>query len=177
MSYRVIILLIAIIQLSNCKNDTKFLTHSENYQTEYIAEVIPAFYLKVETDTLFSNGLRVKISYKPINNKTILKINQENPFKIKKAFYREFESNIQVFNGKEILFDKRITKGHFETSIEAKFWEKAIIQCVEVNQLATQKNKKVVLNFLFFNPQISKKKSYNLYIDKKGEYNIKRHIL
>lgn len=173
---KVFILVVASIYLSSCKNDTKFFTHNENYPIEYIAEVIPPFYLKVESDTILSNGLRVKIAYNAIKNKTVLKINQENPFKIKKTIYREFETKIQVFNGKEIIFDERITKDYFETNFKNKFWEKAILQSVEIDQIAIQKTKKIVLSFLFYNPQSSNKKSYNLYIDKKGKTHIENTI-
>ena len=162
----VVILLVVSIYFSSCKNDSKFLNQVKNNEIEYVAEVIPKFHLKVETDTLLSNNFRVKIKYNSLN-KRVLKIT-ETPFIINKSFYREFESVLEVFDGNEIIFNKKLTKDDFQGPSNNKFWEKAILQFVEIDQLATQQNEKVVLAFLFFNPETQNKKLYNLYIDKKG---------
>ncbi len=167
----VIILLLASIYFSSCKSDTKFLSPIKNNEIEYVAEVIPSFHLKVETDTILSNDFRVKIKYHSLNKK-VLKIT-ETPYKINKSFYREFESILEVFNENEVIFNKKLTKHDFQSSSNNKFWRKAILQSVEINEIATQQNEKAVIKFLFFNPQTQNKKLYNLYIDRKGNSEIK----
>jgi hypothetical protein len=118
---KLILILFISIYFSSCKNDAKFLTPHKNDKIEYVAEIIPKYYLEVQTDTILSNDFRVQIKYNSLNKK-VLKITEENPFKISKTYYAEFESNIQVFNGIQVVFDKKISKEDFEEDSDNEFW-------------------------------------------------------
>ena len=169
---KLILILFAFVYFSSCKNDAKFLNPTKNDNTiEYVAEIIPKYYLEVQTDTILSNDFRVQIKYKSLN-KNVLKITEKTPFKISKTYYREFESNLQVFNGTQVVLDKKISKEDFEEDLDKQFWGKAILQFVELDQIKSQKTEKIVVKFHFFNPQISKNKLYNLFVDRKGNLEI-----
>lgn len=166
-------LIAVVVYLSAYRNDagftkTKLLALNKEYNSGYTAEVIPQTHITVETDTILSNNFRVKIKYNSIN-KNILKINKNEYSRFNKILYREFVSALEVSVKGRIIFDQEITKHYFNPDIDNRFWRNAILQFVEIDQLATQLKEIVVIKFSFVNPVIDKIEFYSLLIDENGQ--------
>jgi len=169
-------LVVVVVYLSTCRNDAgfsepKLLALDNEYSSDYTAEVIPRIHITVETDTILSNNFRVKIKYNS-TDKNILKISKKEYSRFGKTLYREFISTLEISVKDRIIFDQEITRHYFNTDTDDKFWRNAILQYVEIDQLATQLNESVVIKFSFVNPVIDKSRFYSLLIDENGRVQI-----
>lgn len=181
----ILFFVVVVVCMSVCRNDAGFsesrlLALNNEYGSNYTAEVIPQMHLTVETDTILSNNFRVKIKYNSIN-KNILKISKKEYSWLKKTLYREFVSALEVSVKDRVIFDQEITKHYFNPDTNDKFWRNAILQFVEIDQMATQLKEIVAIKFSFVNPVINKSEFYSLLIDENGQVEImndeKHHIL
>jgi len=171
--------------MSTCRNDAGFseprlFALNNEYYNNNTVEVIPRMHITIETDTILSNDFRVKIKYNSIN-KNILKISKNEYSRFEKTLYREFASALKVSVKDRIIFDQEITKHYFNPDTDDKFWKNAILQFVEIDQMATQLKEIIVVKFSFVNPVINKSEFYSLLIDENGQVEIindkKHHIL
>ena len=169
-------LIVSLVYLSTYRNDAGF-SKPENfaldnkYTNDYTAEVVPRMHITIETDTILTNDFRVKIKYNSIN-KNILKISKNEYPRFRKTLFREFISALEVSVKDRIIFDQEITKHYFNPDTNDKFWRNAILQFVEIDQLATQLKESVVIKFSFVNPIINKSGFYSLLIDENGRVQI-----
>ncbi len=168
-------LIVVLVYLSTYRNDAGF-SEQENFalSNEYTAdytEVIPQMHITVETDTILSNNFRVKIKYNSIN-RNILKISENEYPRFRKTLFREFVSALEVSVKDRIIFDQEITRHYFNSDNNNKFWKNAILQFVEIDQMATQLKESLVIKFSFVNPVINKSGFYSLLIDENGQVEI-----
>ncbi|UOB19385.1 hypothetical protein [Abyssalbus ytuae] len=171
----VFFLLLVTVLLSNCRNREKFLSfRSDTAHHEHTpAENIPSIYIEVKTDTILSNGFRVKTIYNS-TNRTILKIIEEQPSQLKKVLYKEFVSFLEVAKDDEIIFEKNISKEFFNPPANDSFWKKAVLQFVEIDQLSSERFNNVVVKYSFTNVESKENRFYSLLIDEQGVYSIKK---
>jgi len=131
---------------------------------------IPESYLETTTDTILSNGYKIKIkSYTDMNNSLLNAYTKENIQH--KNYYRNINTRITIIKNNQEILSKLINKEALITcdkSLERMIQNK-ILQGVWVNEYASLINNKVIINVLFIEPATSKNINYSLEFDDQGE--------
>src|SRR5690606_17770639 len=129
---------------------------------------IPEGLVDIEVDTVMSNDFRVNI-HKQTNSERIKHI-ENNVNSVVKNIYKGFESDLKVYYKKQLVFNHNINKNFFNQQDDLPFWDKAILQTVEVDELKSIDEP--LISIRFFNPVLDAFKAYEISIDSDGVYTV-----
>ena len=180
-------LIIAVISTScdGRKSQSEALTESIKEFSEKVTlqkDVYkPNDYIERQTDTLLSNGFRVKIkAYTDLNNSVVFThikdtINYN-------TYYRNFKIDISVSKNNKVIFNESIDKQkaikffNYKSTLlpDAEFYnfdKLAVLKSVEVNADPVNTNV-VAIEFLYAIPESERFASHTLIIDETGKSTI-----
>lgn len=181
MKYFFLILLAGVVIFSSCdgrttkydalkksvekfKNDTK-LTDFTNY--------FPKIYAEVETDTILSNGYRVKIK-NFTNMKRLVEVSQYANGS-ETQYLRQIDSEITVYKDDKLIFkdvfSNAFTEHHNNQKIDVKSY---LNNGISIDEMASLHKNKVVLITANTVPQNNQDAYYKLSIDEYGNSKIKK---
>ena len=127
---------------------------------------IPEAYTEVNTDTILSNGFRVKIK-----TYTEMQDNVFNEFTIDsiryKFYYRNYTGKLDVFYNNKSILKETINKSYLNKSNDKDFWDDAIMGGIYLNELISTK-KEVYISVLYCIPESETCKEFNIIVDKEG---------
>lgn len=136
------------------------LTHSE--------VEIPEGLVEIKVDTVMSNDFRVQIHNQTSSER--IHYLESKPNKLVKKIYKGFESDLMVYYQSSLVFEKHLDKHFFRQGDDSPFWDKAILQSMEVDQLNSIE--KPLISIRFYNPELNAFKAYQISVDKLGTYKI-----
>ncbi len=132
----------------------------------------PEEYTETITDTLLSNGYKIRIkNFTDMRNSYLDEFEQDSI--LYKHYYRDSKAKISVANDK-VVFDKLIDKAfflNFDSSL-TDFFIEANLDGVWLNEEKTLSNSKITIDVVFCKPESDICEFFNLMIDDKGEYHI-----
>lgn len=182
---RNILILLTLISVAFISCDGRK-THSESLQEAVEAfkdsvgpiEVIKYFpedYAENVTDTILSNGFRVKIkTYTDMENSYLDAFEGEGT--IYKHYYRNYKTDIVILkNDKEVLIT---TVGNDfmmknNPSLDESFKEEMMMSGVWIDQSKSNNHANVVLDFSFCKPETDFCYHYEMTVENNGDYHIK----
>src|SRR5690606_1890650 len=129
---------------------------------------IPEGLADIEIDTLLTNDFRVNI-HSWTNTDRIYQLKKKSGTFVKNK-YKGFSSDLRIYYKEQLVFDQHLNKGFFETPEESPFWENAILQTVEVDELKSIKEP--MIHIRFYNPVQDSYKAYQIKIDYMGVYDL-----
>ena len=129
---------------------------------------IPEGLVDIEVDTVMSNDFRVNI-HKQTNSERIKHV-VNNVNSVVKNIYKGVESDLKIYYKKQLVFDHNINKNFFNQQDDLPFWDKAILQTVEVDELKSIDEP--LISIRFFNPVLDAFKTYEISIDSDGVYTV-----
>lgn len=131
---------------------------------------IPESYLETTTDTILSNGYKIKIkSYTDMNNSLLNSYTKNNIQH--KNYYRNINTQITIVKNNEEILSKLINKEtiiEFDKSLEKRIHNKTILG-VWVNEYASLIYNRVIIDVLFVEPETNKNINYSLEFDLQGK--------
>lgn len=171
-----VILLVVIVAFLSCdgrdrvkKSKTQLLTESnmlKSYKTQ--ATFFPEAYTESTTDTILSNGYRVKIKNYTDMNHSVLGYTSENVIK-SKHYFREVISEIEVFKNDKIIF-KNIINEQFLLENSMNYVNTEIY----VDQLKSLQTNTLHLIASQCIPNTKDCNTYSIAINTLGDYTIER---
>lgn len=179
-----ILILIVFTALVSC--DGRYHKHKTNKDVLRDSNLLDSFsqnisyfplkYTEKATDTILSNGLRIKIKHYSLDTTAVL-----NEFKIDtinyKHFFRRFAAEISIIskNGTSV-FEKKVTKTTISLidKNNEPFLKDAIMRFVEIDQINSLKESKVIVNIWFCKPKTNDCLFYKLIVTENGTYQIKK---
>ncbi|TGV01134.1 hypothetical protein [Flavivirga rizhaonensis] len=173
------IILTSIITLTSCNGrERKYKTNAEvlkeNKLLEFFTEEIkfvPETYTEIKTDTILSNGFKIKMSYHSLENDFVLESRKLKNDSIAKIHHKNFEAQLLVSKDNVIINKSLISKRLFYEFENSSFWASAVMQFIWVDQEASNKNT-LCLNTSFCVPNTDKCKDFTLKIDEFGTIQI-----
>ena len=165
-----------IIGLASCDGRTsmkKSLTQSvEDYQKANLiikTEYHPVDYREFESDTILSNGYRVKISNYTNMQKSILK-EKLSGIELAKNYYREINSKITISHKESIIFSKIIDFNYLRNRLEQleKNSEPYELRSISVNQYESIITNSIILN-IDYSDMNSKQQTFKVRITENGD--------
>lgn len=129
---------------------------------------IPEGLANIEIDTLLTNDFRVNI-HNWTNTERIYHLENKAGTYVKNK-YKGFSSDLRIYYKSQLVFDQRLSKGFFENSEESTFWNNAILQTVEVDELKSIEQP--LIHIRFYNPVQEEFKAYQIKVDHLGEYDL-----
>lgn len=129
---------------------------------------IPEGLANIEIDTLLTNDFRVNI-HNWTNTERIYHLENKAGTYVKNK-YKGFSSDLRIYYKSQLVFDQRLSKGFFENSEESAFWNNAILQTVEVDELKSIEQP--LIHIRFYNPVQEEFKAYQIKVDHLGEYDL-----
>lgn len=129
---------------------------------------IPEDYAEVVTDTILSNGFRVHIKTFTDMEKSIINTFKTNKILIK-HYYREIVSEVVVYKNDKQIFNKKIDN-LFLSAHGTQFLNNEIL-VDELKSITTNKLHLIASQCI---PQSNNCPSFNIIIDQKGNYEIKK---
>ncbi len=132
----------------------------------------PETYTETITDTILSNGYKVKIkNFTDMENSYLDEFKQDSI--LYKHYYRDSKANISVTNN-TVVFNELIDKTfflNFDNSLST-FFNKANLDGVWLNEEKTLSNSKITIDVVFCKPESDICEFFNLMIDENGKYEI-----
>lgn len=158
MKYSFIIAFLLIVCFTSCDGKYRALqTNAEKLEkinlndSLFVQEThIPETYTEINTDTLLSNGIRIKSKFYSNMDKSVLKEVKKDTI-LHKKFYREFEVKLEISKNGIEFFSKLINKDFFhkhEFSIKNSL-DDAILNDFTIEEFNID-NSVVVLNFDYY---------------------------
>lgn len=183
-----IALLLFVLSIILISCDGRERAHKNNKDTLLESKLLDSFsenikyfpeqYSETETDTILSNGFRVKIKlYSDMDNVVLNMFKKDNI--THKHYYRDSIANVIVLKNNIEVFNKTINKSFLATnSNQSKHvLEKATINDIWLNQLySIESNDKIKIDVSFNSIGKRSNSIYQIYIDNKGMYSIKEHL-
>ncbi|MBN4057955.1 hypothetical protein JYT34_00850 [Olleya sp. AH-315-K02] len=127
---------------------------------------IPKHNTIIVTDTILNSELRVNVKFYSLIDKGVA-IKDENNHK----FFRQFESEINVFKKGKLLFTDILNTNDFIETDNPSFWNTAILQFVWLEEF-TFNEEQIELNCSFLKPNTNEYKSFKIYFNLFGERKI-----
>lgn len=127
---------------------------------------IPEGLVDIEVDTVLTNDFRINIHNKTTDQRIYHIENKDN--RVVKNIYKGFEADVKIFYKRQLVFDQDLSKSFFKQQQEPLFWDKAILQTVEVDELKSMDQP--LLCVRFYNPELDTFKAYEIRVDSKGVY-------
>ena len=132
---------------------------------------IPETYTEVETDTILSNGFRVKIK-----TYTEMQDNVLNEFTIDtikyKFYYRNYTGKLDVYFNNSPILEETIDKAFLNKAKDREFWDDAIMAGISLDDINSTK-KEVSITVLYCIPESEICKEFIIIVDKKGNSKLK----
>lgn len=135
-------------------------------------EYIPEQYAEIETDTILSNGFRVKIkSYTDMKNSVV------NIFKVDtithKEYHRAVVNEIKVYKNDKLIFNQRLSQ-QFLNSLNTNFSisDRYINNVAVIDELTSLKNNQANIIISKCIPRSVNCPEFRLVIDNIGNYNL-----
>ncbi len=178
MKYLIFILFFISMTIISCDGRSKLYKSNQEILKEHglydtfseRINYIPESYLETTTDTILSNGYRIKIkSFTDMNN-SFLNAYAENTIQ-HKDYYRNINTYITIIKNNEEILSKLINKDSFieyDKSLEKSIHNKTI-QGVWINEYASLVNNMVIINVMFVEPETNKHINYYLEFDAQGK--------
>jgi hypothetical protein len=137
-------------------------------------EYIPKDYTEVVTDTILSNGFKVKVKTYSDMNSSVLQSFEENAIK-HNLHYREFVSEVSVFKDDQLVFNETINDSFLKEHIpNINGLETSINKGIAVNEEKSLETNSIHLAISNCKPDnIKNCPSYYIIIDEKGHFKIK----
>ncbi len=133
----------------------------------------PETYTEVETDTILSNGFRVKIkTFTDMENNYLDEFRQDTI--IHKHFYRDNKATILVTK-QGVIFDQLIDKDfllQFEPTLSS-FFEQSVLSGIWLNEEKSFANSNITVNILYCKPETDWCSFFNLIIEDDSSYVLK----
>lgn len=179
MSRLYILFIVTIITFSSCngrnrKNKTNEEVLKENKLLDSFTEnikYIPETYTEFETDTILSNGFRVKI--KTYTEMSDYVLNEFTIDTIKyKFYYRNYTGKLDVDYNNSPILEQTIDKAYLNKAKEREFWDDAIMAGIEIDELNSTK-KEVYITVLYCIPESEICKEFIITVNKEGSTNLK----
>lgn len=139
-----------------------------DYKNSNIINIIPEAHIVSETDTLVNPNLKVSIKYFSMENRVVSVINKKG----QEEHYREFTSEISIYNHGQLRVKNMISKDDFQNIDDTNFWKSAVLQYVWLDEFETTKDK-ISINCSFLVPNTKTYKTYKIYFNHEGERDIK----
>lgn len=144
------------------------LLKSFSTQTKFI----PNESVEIITDTIFSNGFRVKLKYNTIENSFISKILKSKSDSIIHSNYKNFQADLLVLKDGEFVSKETINNALFNNFETSSFWKNAIMQYVWINyEASTDNNVNLITSFHI--PETEIYRDFSISIDVFGNIKIK----
>lgn len=129
---------------------------------------IPSEYNEIVTDTMLSNGFRVKIStFSDMKNSVPIVSKLDNV--VKKKNYRQHIGEIEIFYNEKLITRTNIKKSFFFDEEDHEFSDSSILKAVNLNFISSLKDK-LLINITYCIPESSDCKDFILSIDSSGNY-------
>lgn len=166
--------ILIIIVLLNCDGrDRKHKTNEEVLKENKLLDsfsesikYIPEVYTEENTDTILSNGFRVKIK-----TYTEMQDNVFNEFIIDsikyKFYYRNYTGKLDVFYNNASILKETIDKSYLNKNEDKAFWDDAIMAGISLDEHNSTK-KEVFISVLYCIPESETCKEFNIIVDKEG---------
>lgn len=181
MKYILLVLFIGVVAFSSCdgrqtkqealkQSVTKF---KNSIKTTQIIEYFPSEYAEVQTDTMLSNGYRVKIkNFTSMTASVLEKATSKNSNY--KHYFRQIESEIIVYKNDKLIFSALMDEDFFSRYISNNITFDAYLNSgITINELKSLEENKLVLESSFRKPKSTISSSYLIIIDEKGVLNFK----
>ncbi|MCO4820797.1 MAG: hypothetical protein KC469_01930 [Flavobacteriaceae bacterium] len=140
----------------------------QNASTSNNIKIVPKKNMVSKTDTIINPNLNISIKYYSLEDALIPVLNKHG----QKEYFREFESEINIYVHEQLTVKNIISKDDFKTFEESTFWKKAILQYVWLNPFETTKDN-ISINCSFLVPNSKAFKSYKIYFNREGKREIK----
>lgn len=169
------LLFLSIVTLASCDGrDRKYKTNTEVLKENKLLEsfteeikFIPEAYTEIETDTILSNGFKVKIKYYSIESDFVLETRKSKNDSIIKIHHKNFEAQLLVLKNNTIISKSLINKRLFYEFESDPFWANAIMQFIWIDYDASNENT-LYLNTSFCTPNTDECKDFTLNINEQG---------
>ncbi|GAA3608587.1 hypothetical protein Q4Q39_09815 [Flavivirga amylovorans] len=176
-----LLILTCIMTLSSCDGrDRKYKTNAEilteNKLLESFTEeikFIPETYTEIKTDTILSNGFKVKMIYHSLENDFVLESRKMKNDSIAKIHHKNFEAELLVFKDDIIINKSLISKKLFYEFENPTFWASAVMQFIWIDHDASN-NDILYLNTSFCIPNTEECKDFIIKIDENGGIQIEK---
>ncbi|WP_326283541.1 hypothetical protein [Tamlana sp. 2201CG12-4] len=133
---------------------------------------IPEQPVKIETDTVLSNGFQVKLNYYSKADFIDTNVSQAKNSLVQTQ-YSNFEAKVEILKNNVTINRSIINKFFFKGFDLSWFMEKSVLQYVWIDY-ETSTNKKVQLNTSFKIPETENYLDFSISIDDKGLVQIKQ---
>ena len=134
---------------------------------------IPRNYTQVETDTILSNGFRIKIETYSDMDQGVLNTVTTDAI-VHKKYYREFKSNIIVYKDDKKILSTQIDKSLFSNKFNNLYpsMENLVLSSVRVDQGIQDKKDETKIDINYYNPITDYYFNFKIIVNDSGEYNI-----
>jgi len=177
---KLIVLILLCIALVNCDGrDRVFKTTEEalieNKLLDSFSESIkyfPEHYSETETDTILSNGFKVKIkTITDMENNYLDEFKQDSI--THKHYYRDLKSIITITHNK-VVFEEQIDKD-FILNLDSEFEslaKESVLSNVWLDQEKSLSNSNSTINILYCKPETDWCTFFRLIVDKDGQFSL-----
>lgn len=141
----------------------------ESTQDLEFVTLVPKQRLKIETDTLLSPQMHIKITTTS-DDQNVLKIKHKSSSNQQIIAYQKFDAKVDITNHKKLIYSNIINTQTF--SDDSVFWRYAILESVWVNQNKSD-NHHVILDVVIKNVYTNTFQYFEIDIDKYGTQRIK----
>lgn len=169
------LLLILTIGFTSCEG--RRTTHQslaksvEEFKAKHTFEkitYIPEVYNEIVTDTLLSNGFRVKIkTFSDMENAVIKTLEKDNVSK--KTHYREHIGALEIYYRDKLITETNIDKSNFFEVEHKDFWDSSVLKAVNLNFFSSLDNE-LLINVSYCIPETSDCKEFIVSVDNIGNY-------
>lgn len=138
-----------------------------------VIKYFPETYAETLTDTILSNGFKIKI--KAFTDMTSNYLNEFTKDTIlNKYYYRNYIADVIVYKNETEVFNKRINNSFFINYDESftSLLKDKVLNGFWINEKYVQSNNNIIIDFLFCKPETQSCIYFELYIDEKGDYKI-----
>lgn len=180
MSKLLILFLFFIITLASCdgrdhayKNNEAVLRDS-NLLKSFSNRITcnPKQAVEIITDTILSNGFKIKMRYHSVSNDYVVTLNKSENDSTAEVHYHNFQSHFQVSKNNTVIIEDIIDKRLFYEFESPVFWKKAIMQYVWIDYEASSETS-LNLKTSFRKPNSSNYKDFSISIYEDGTVAIK----
>jgi len=166
----VLLLTIIFCSVSEIRISKEKQNNGASIQRDFTLNVIeiPEGLADIEVDTLLTNDFRINI-----HNKTSAERISHLEYKansVVKNVYKGYASDVKIYYKQQLVFEQPLEKSFFEKKDESSFWDKAILQTVEVDELKSIDQP--LIHIRFFNPVQDAFKAYQIRVDSEGVYTL-----
>ena len=138
---------------------------------------IPETYSETITDTILSNGFKVKIkTYSDMNTSVLNEIKKDGIHY--KEYHRNFNAHIMVFKNDIEIFNKTINKSFLlkQDDLTESDFEMTTLNSIWLDEMSSIQKDKIIIDVAFAKTDEVIGKTYKISIDSNGAYSVKEQI-